>query len=85
LWSRDQVFERLRTILKQEFGLADEQIVPGAQLADDLGLDSVDAVALAVRIEEETQLALAEEELRSLQTLAQVVDLLHARLASARP
>jgi acyl carrier protein len=85
LWSRDQVFERLRSILKQEFGLADEQIVPGAQLADDLGLDSVDAVALAVRIEEETQLALAEEELRSLQTLAQVVDLLHARLASARP
>lgn len=79
------MFERLRTILKQEFGLADEQIVPGAQLADDLGLDSVDAVALAVRIEEETQLALAEEELRSLQTLAQVVDLLHARLASARP
>lgn len=79
------MFERLRSILKQEFGLADEQIVPGAQLADDLGLDSVDAVALAVRIEEETQLALAEEELRSLQTLAQVVDLLHARLASARP
>ncbi len=76
----DPVFLQVRRVLQTEFDLADEAIRPSAHLVDDLDLDSVDAVALLVRLEEETGLTLSEDDLRSLATVQSVVDLVAARL-----
>jgi acyl carrier protein len=45
-------------------------------LIDDLDLDSIDAVDMAVRLEEKTGYRFAEEELRSVTTIQDVVDLI---------
>ena len=71
----------VRRVLRTEFELDDAELAESAHLVDDLDLDSVDAVALAVRLEEETGLALEEEELKGMRTLADVVGVLHERLA----
>ena len=78
--SKEEILARLRKILRAEFDLPEEQVVLGALLVDDLDLDSVDAVALAVRLEEETNLEFSEEDLRAMTTVEHVVDLVHSRL-----
>jgi len=73
---RDDVFDRLRKVLASEFRLDEDAITPEARMVDDLDLDSVDAVAMLVRLEEETGLALGDEEVRGLVTVGDVVELL---------
>ena len=75
--TREEVLGRLREILPKEFELAPEAIVPDARLKEDLDLDSIDAVALAARLEQETGLLLKEERLKRLRTVRDVVDVVY--------
>ena len=59
----------VRRVLRTEFELEADAIGEATHLVDDLDLDSVDAVALAVRLEEETDLALEEEALKAMRTV----------------
>ncbi len=78
--SREAAFEKVRRVLRSEFEFSEEEVQLGAHLVDDLDLDSVDAVALMVRLEEETGLALSEEDLGSLATVQSLVDVVASRL-----
>jgi acyl carrier protein len=78
--TRAEVLELVRRVLAAEFELGGAEVAEDAHLADDLDLDSVDAVALAVRLEEETGLALEEEELKSMRTVGDVVGVVHGHL-----
>jgi acyl carrier protein len=53
---------------------------PTAHLIDDLDLDSIDAIDLAVGLEKETGLEMNEKELRSIQIVQDVVDMVHRKL-----
>jgi acyl carrier protein len=66
--------------MKTEFHFRDEELRPGTHLIDDLDLDSIDAVDLAVRVEEKTGLSLTEADLKSLRTIQDIVDLIDERL-----
>lgn len=79
--TRAEVLELVRRVLAVEFELDAAAIDEATHLVDDLDLDSVDAVALAVRLEEETDLALEEEALKALRTVGDVVGAVHGRLA----
>jgi len=70
----------VRRVFGQEFEIAADDVTPEARLVDDLDLDSVDAVTLALRLEEETGLELTEAELKSLDTVASLVTLVRRRL-----
>ena len=78
--SKDEILRWVTETLKHEFQLRDEDLLPGAHLIDDLDLDSIDAVDLAVNVEQELGLALSEGELKSIQTIQDVVDRIHERL-----
>ena len=69
----------VRRVLCAEFEFEADEITERTHLVDDLDLDSVDAVALAIRLEEESDLALSEEELRELRTVADLADLVRRR------
>jgi acyl carrier protein len=77
----DSLLAFLRRVMEAEFELDAEEVRPEARLLDDLGLDSVDAMVLALRVEEETGLELSDDELKELDTVASVVALVHQRLA----
>src|SRR2546421_9771282 len=83
--SKDEIFKRLRDLLVEGFELRDEQIVPTARLIDDLELDSLDLVDFAVRLEQQVDLEIAEDELKGLKTVQDIADLAYQKLNTARP
>jgi acyl carrier protein len=80
--SPEALLAALRRVLEQDFAIPAEDVTPAARLREDLDLDSVDAVSLAARLEEETGLALSEQDLKAMRTVASVVEILGARLAA---
>lgn len=58
--SQDEILGKLRAVLVDEFDLRDAQVVPTAHLVEDLDLDSIDAINMAIRLEQETGLAMLE-------------------------
>lgn len=81
--TKEEIFGRVRTILVDTFELDPDDISPTAHLIDDLDLDSIDAIDLAVDLEKETGLSLKEDELRAVRLVQDVVDLIHKRLSEA--
>ena len=68
----NQVVETLAVL----FDIPREKITPTARFVEDLDLDSIDAIDLAVKIREQTGKSLEEEQLRGLRTVNDIVDLL---------
>lgn len=77
---KDEIFATVQDILVAEFELDRAAIKLDTHLADELDLDSIDAIDLAVRLEEKSGHALEEEELKGLETICDVVDLIYAKL-----
>jgi len=80
--TRDEIFVALKAVLSEHFELPSERIVPSAHLLEDLDLDSIDWIDLAVKLEVETGQKLGEQDLASIRTVEDVVAIVHARLAS---
>ena len=74
------IAERLREIMAERLGLPAEQLVPEARLVEDLGLDSLDAVELAISVERKFDIEVPEEELTKLKTVADMVALVESRV-----
>ena len=72
--SRDEIFAQLKRELCALFELKPETITPAARLYDDLDLDSIDAVDLAVRLQELTKKRIRPEQFKAVRTVADVVD-----------
>ena len=60
-------------MFKELFDLAPEKVQPEARLIEDLELDSLDAIDLAVKVEETTGMALDENLIRKLRTVDDVI------------
>lgn len=73
---KQQIFEKIRTILIDEFELDPEKIVPTARLYEDLKFDSIDAVDLIVKFKSMLPHNVDPEVFKSLRTLQDVVDAL---------
>lgn len=73
----------LKEIMAARLGLPAEQLVPEARLVEDLGLDSLDAVELAISVERKFDIEVPEEELTKLKTVADMVALVESRVKQA--
>ena len=68
--------QRVITLLIQRLGLAPEAVTPTAELAEDLGVDSVDAVEFALALEREFNVSLPDKIFGDIRTVQDVIDLL---------
>ena len=66
----------------ESFELDESEIRLDVHLIDELDLDSIDAIDLAVGLQEELSLEVSEEELRQIQRVSDIVDLVHGRLSA---
>jgi acyl carrier protein len=80
--TKDEIFEEVRSILCREFEFRPEEVLSTSHLIDDLDLDSIDAIDMAVKLEERIGLELEEAELRALRLVQDVVDVVYANLGS---
>jgi acyl carrier protein len=81
-WTAEDVFAALKEVMIEDFELEGSEVQPASHLVDDLDLDSLDAVDLAVRAEEIFGYEFDAEDLVQLQTVQDVVDLVHRAVAS---
>jgi acyl carrier protein len=79
------VAQRVTAVLTQRLGISPELISPAAQLAEDLGVDSVDAVEFALTLEREFNVRLPDEVIADVQTVQDVINLVgrHVGLTEA--
>ena len=72
-YSREEIFEKLKTILVDDFEIAPEKLTLDANLFEDLELDSIDAVDLAVKLQEFTEKKISPENFKQIRTVNDVV------------
>jgi acyl carrier protein len=78
--TRNEILAHLKEVMVETFELDPTVLTEGADLRETLGLDSIDAVDMAVKIQEFTGKKPSFIELAQLSTLSDVVDLIQAHL-----
>ena len=83
--TKEAITKKVKEVFQGEFGIALSAMKPGANLYKDLGLDSIDAIDLVVRLEVETGLKLKATELKSIRTFQDVVDVIWKKMQNKKP
>ena len=78
--TKEQILSELTKILTEELEINEEDIKPEANLFQDLDLDSIDAVDIAVRMQKFTDKKLSPAEFKKIQTINDVVEAVYALL-----
>ena len=79
-YSKEQIYNKLCEILQQEFEVEPSMLNEDANLFTDLDLDSIDAVDLAVRLQQYIEKRISPEEFKQIKTLKDVVDAVYSLL-----
>lgn len=75
------VFETVKkAICKIQPGIEESKITPDALLKEDLEIDSLSKVEMALALEDELQMSLQDTELDNIKTVGQVVSLIESKL-----
>ncbi|MCX6006845.1 MAG: acyl carrier protein [Chloroflexi bacterium] len=75
------VFEEVKkTIVKIQPGIDESKIKPEARFKEDLEIDSLSKVEMALALEDTLDLTLQDAELEDIKTVQHVVDLIESRL-----
>ncbi|MFY9494083.1 MAG: acyl carrier protein, partial [Limnochordia bacterium] len=69
-----KIFERVKTIIVEQLGIDDGEVVPEAAFVEDLGADSLDVVELVMAFEEEFDLQITDEEASKISTVRDAVE-----------
>lgn len=74
------IFERVRSIVVEQLGVDENEVIMSASFVDDLNADSLDLVELIMSLEEEfggdTQLEISDEDAEKIVTVQDAVDYL---------
>lgn len=73
-FTREEIFNKLKEILVGDFEINEDLITPEANLFDDLELDSIDAVDLAVKVQYFTGEKIPPENFKKIRTISDVID-----------
>lgn len=80
--TREEIFEKLKSILEEMFEVEPNDIVMEAQLYDQLDIDSIDAVDLIARLSEITGIRVEPEQFKSVETVNDVVEVIYSLTAT---
>ena len=72
--NKEEIYTTLKTTMVDLFELEEDEIQPDANLFEDLDLDSIDAVDLAVKITEITGKRVNPEDFKKVRTVQDLVD-----------
>lgn len=72
--NKQEIFEKLQTIMVDLFEIEREKITLSANLYEDLDIDSIDAVDLAVEVRELTGKRINPDDFKQVRTMQDLVD-----------
>lgn len=67
------VLERIKELIKAELNVPEEKINMDSRLAEDLGADSIDAVELIMKIEDEFNIQVSDEQAQNIKSVGDIV------------
>lgn len=73
---KTEIFSRVCDILVSDFEFGRDQLKLESRFYEDLDLDSIDAVDMIVRLQQQTDLKVKAEDFKQIRTLGDLVDVL---------
>ena len=71
--SSEEVFEKVKNVIIEQLGVAENNITMEASFIDDLGADSLDAVELIMALEDEFNLEVDDEAAQNMKYVKDLV------------
>lgn len=65
--------ERVRSIISDQLGVAEDEVKPESKFIEDMGADSLDIVELIMAMEEEFEVEIPDEEAEKIRNVNDVV------------
>jgi acyl carrier protein len=75
--TKEEIIQKIRNILSEEFEIDEKAITPEAKLYEDLELDSIDAVDLLVKMKEFIPGKIEPELFKKARTVSELADVLY--------
>jgi acyl carrier protein len=72
--------DRVKKIVVEQLGVAEDQVTPDASFVDDLGADSLDTVELVMALEEEFDTEIPDDEAEKITTVKQAIEFVQANI-----
>lgn len=69
-----EIFDKVKEIIVEQLGVAEDAVTEQAAFIDDLGADSLDIVELIMALEEEFDLEIPDTEAEKIVTVGDAVD-----------
>jgi acyl carrier protein len=81
--NRTDVAVRVRKIIVEHLGVDEAKVTDAANLMDDLGADSLDAVELVMAFEEEFGIEIPDDAAEQIKTVGNAVDFIASQLSKS--
>ncbi len=72
--------QRVKKIVAEQLGVAEDEIKLESSFVDDLGADSLDTVELVMALEDEFEIEIPDEQAEKITTVQQAVDYAKANM-----
>ena len=72
--SSEEIFDKVKEIIVEQLGVAEDSVNEEASFIEDLGADSLDIVELIMNLEEEFNLEIPDSDAEVIVTIGAVVD-----------
>ncbi|MGB9154102.1 MAG: acyl carrier protein [Alphaproteobacteria bacterium] len=72
--TRDELLQKLKDTLEELFEIPPAKVTPDAKLFEELGLDSIDAIDLIVKIQATTGRRVSPQDFKAVRTVGDVLD-----------
>lgn len=70
----EEIFEKVKKIIVEGLGVAEDAVTKEASFIDDLAADSLDIVELIMSLEEEFDIEIPDSEAERISTVGDVID-----------
>ncbi len=74
------IFEKLKEIVVEQLNVTPDQVTMEAKFQEDLGADSLDVVELVMKLEEEFNIQIPDEDAEKITTVADAVKYIEEKL-----
>jgi acyl carrier protein len=81
--TKQEIEDRVRKVLAEQLARDESEVTAEARFEEDLDADSLDLVEVVLALEEELGVNIPEEEMESVKTVGQAVDLVAGKLGAS--